>query len=89
MKRIHIIATVCLLFICSACKKPALYSGNERFLNGSSAYIFDQNLLHTFELHLPEASLAAIDKDPAAEAFVEGALVFEGETVQPVGIRYK
>ena len=54
-----------------------------------SSYIFDQNQLHTFELRLPQASLDFLDADPMAEEYVEGELVFEGETVGPVGIRYK
>ena len=54
-----------------------------------SSYIFDQNQLHTFELRLPQASLDFLNADPMAEEYVEGELVFEGETVGPVGIRYK
>ncbi|MEM6317947.1 MAG: CotH kinase family protein [Bacteroidota bacterium] len=64
-------------------------TGDERYLNTKSKYIFDQDKLHTFELTLPEASLAKIDQDPAAEEYVEGSLTFEGETISPVGIRYK
>lgn len=51
--------------------------------------IFDQDRLHTFELTLSEEALAELDADPAAEEYVEGALTFEGTTVEPVGIRYK
>ena len=54
-----------------------------------SSYIFDQNQLHTFELRLPQTSLDFLNADPMAEEYVEGELVFEGETVGPVGIRYK
>ena len=54
-----------------------------------SNYIFDQNKLHTFELVLPQEALDEIDADPMAEKYVEGELVFEGETIGPVGIRYK
>ena len=54
-----------------------------------SSYIFDQNQLHTFELRLPQASLDFLNADPMAEEYVEGELLFEGETVGPVGIRYK
>jgi len=57
--------------------------------DGKSDYIFDQEQLHTFELTLPEADLARIDADPAAEEYVEGSLTFEGKTMSPVGIRYK
>ncbi len=64
-------------------------SGEEQYLNEKSSYIFDQKQLHTFELNLPESELAKIDADPSAEEYVEGSLTFEGETISPVGIRYK
>jgi len=64
-------------------------AGPENYLNGDSEYIFDQSKLHTFELNLPVESLKILNEDPAAEEYVEGSLTFEGETVQPVGIRYK
>ena len=54
-----------------------------------SNYIFDQNKLHTFELVLPQAAFDELDADPMAEEYVEGELIFEGETIGPVGIRYK
>ena len=64
-------------------------TGEEQFLNLDSDYIFNQKKLHTFEINLPAASLAKLDADPAAEEYVEAALTFEGETVSPVGLRYK
>ncbi|MFT5385734.1 MAG: spore coat protein CotH [Saprospiraceae bacterium] len=64
-------------------------TGVEQYLNMDSDYIFDQEKLHTFELNLPESALAQLDADPAAEVYVEGSLTFEGETISPVGIRYK
>ncbi|MDA7536452.1 CotH kinase family protein [bacterium] len=64
-------------------------SGNEKYLSRKSDHIYDQDRLHTFELNLPGASLAALDADPTAEKYVEGSLTFEGETISPVGIRYK
>jgi hypothetical protein len=64
-------------------------TGDEKYLNTKSDYIFDQNKLHTFELNLPASSLAFLDADPAKEQYVEGSLTFEGETISPVGIRYK
>ena len=56
---------------------------------GDSQILFDQDALHTFELTLSEEALAEIDADPTAEQHVEGALHFQGETIEPVGIRYK
>ena len=70
-------------------------SGSEKtesifnYLNKNSDYIFDDDKLHTFELDIPDSLLAKIDADPAAEEYVTGDLIFEGETVSNVGIRYK
>lgn len=64
-------------------------SDEPRFTSGDDDYLFDQEQLHTFEIDLPEASLAEIDADPAAEEYVEGSLTFDGETIEPIGVRYK
>lgn len=64
-------------------------SGEENYLNEGSSYIFDQDTLRTFELKLPRSALSAIDANPAAEQYVEGSLIFEGDTISPIGIRYK
>ena len=64
-------------------------NGSEQYLNLSSDFIFDQNELRTFELKLTEKDLEKIDGDPTAEKYVEGMLIFEGDTISPVGIRYK
>jgi len=73
-------------------QEPAPTIENEvipTFEEGSSDYIFDQAKLHTFELNLPAESLAQIDADPSAEEYVKGDLIFKGQTIGPVGIRYK
>ena len=59
------------------------------YTTGDSSYIFDQNQLHTFELTLSEEDLALIDKEPGKEEYVEGSMIFEGQKIGPVGIRYK
>ncbi len=64
-------------------------SGDEQYLNLDSDVVFDQDKLHTYELILPEENLAIIDANPAAEQYVEGSLVFQGDTISPVGVRYK
>lgn len=64
-------------------------TGDEQYLNLKSDYIFDQSKLLTFELNLPKEALSKIDADPTAEEYVEGSLTFEGETISPIGIRYK
>ena len=60
-----------------------------RYATDDDSVLFDQERLHTFEIDLPESALAEIDADPAAEEYVEGSLTFDGETIEPVGIRYK
>jgi|TARA_B110000444_G_scaffold38535_1_gene34196 hypothetical protein len=57
--------------------------------SGSSDYLYDQESLHTFELTISDEALAEINNDPSEEAYVEGSLTFEGETISPVGVRYK
>ena len=64
-------------------------NGDEQFLSLDSDFIFDQEKLHTFELTIPKEALEKIDNDPAAEEYVEASLTFNGETVSPVGVRYK
>jgi len=63
--------------------------GDEQYLKLDSDFIFDQEILHTFNLKIPEKALAKIDANPAAEEYVEGMLIFNGDTISPVGIRYK
>ncbi len=63
--------------------------GDEQYLTLDSDYIFDQDKLATFELKIPGSALEEIDADPAAEEYIEGMLIFEGDTISPVGIRYK
>ncbi len=64
-------------------------NGDEQFLTLDSDYIFDQERLPVFELTIPTNALAQIDSDPTKEEYVEASLTFEGETVSPVGVRYK
>ena len=63
--------------------------GSENYLNLKSDYIFDQDSLHTFELIIPEDNLDLINTNPTAEEYVEGQLVFNGDTISPIGVRYK
>ena len=64
-------------------------SDEPRYVSGEDEFLFDQEQLHTFEIDLPEEALAQLDADPAAEEYVEGSLTFDGETIEPIGIRYK
>jgi len=60
-----------------------------QYLTLDSDYIFDDDKLPTFELTIPEENYSYINSDPTAEEYVEGSLTFEGETVGPIGVRYK
>ncbi len=66
---------------------------NSHKVNGEpddeSNYLFSPDEIRTYEIKLSEKNLAFLDRDPAAEQYVEGELVFEGQTISPVGIRYK
>ncbi len=64
-------------------------NGNEKYLNQPSDSIFNQNILPVFEINLPENALAYINSNPTAEEYVEGSLTYQGETISPIGIRYK
>ncbi len=64
-------------------------NGEEQYLNEDSDYIFDQDILHTFRLEIPTSSLVKINSNPKAEQYVEAMLIFEGDTISPVGVRYK
>lgn len=64
-------------------------NGDEQYLNLTSDYIFDQENLRTYDLYIPQDSYAALNADPAAEQYAEAMLIFEGDTISPIGIRYK
>ena len=54
-----------------------------------SGYLFDQEVVHTFGLEVSDDDLALLDADPVAEQYVPATLIFEGETIAEVGLRYK
>ncbi len=55
----------------------------------STRYIFHEDSLYTYNLLLSPSDLATIDADPAAEEYVSGSIVLNGDTVPQVQIRYK
>jgi hypothetical protein len=63
--------------------------GTEKYLGKNSDYVFNQEEVKTYQLILREADLSKLNADPTREEYVEAALVFEGDTISPVGIRYK
>jgi len=60
-----------------------------RYGTGDSSFLFDPEVVHTFDIGLEPDALEALDSDPAAEEYVEGSLTFDGETLDRVGVRYK
>ncbi len=58
-------------------------------LHKDTEYIFDHSSVKSYEVLLDEDSLAFLDAEPAREIYVEGKFVFQGDTIGPVGIRYK
>lgn len=63
--------------------------GTENYLTKNSEYIFSQDSVKTFRLLIKGDDLYKINAAPANEEYVEAALVFEGDTISPIGIRYK
>jgi spore coat protein CotH len=63
--------------------------GNENYLKKGSDYIFNQDVIKTYNIIIRPTDLAKINAAPAEEEYVEAALIFEGDTISPVGIRYK
>ncbi len=51
--------------------------------------IFDQDAFRTYEIILDQDKYDFLNNDPVAEQYVEGEVVFEGETYGPAGVRYK
>ena len=64
-------------------------TGNEDYLNFPSDSIFNPNILPRFDINLPNNALKYLNSDPTAEEYVEGSLTYNGETLSPIGIRYK
>jgi hypothetical protein len=60
-----------------------------RYESESSDVLFDPAVVHTFAIDLDVDKLAELDADPTAEEYVEGSLTFDGETIGPIGVRYK
>ena len=99
MKTKYYFLLICWALFFTACNKKDGYTssgvqiiqptGNEKYLNEPSDSIFNQDKLPVLELNLPANALAYIDADPAAEEYVEGSLTYNGETISPIGIRYK
>jgi spore coat protein H len=53
-----------------------------------ASHIYDQDLLHTFDVEVAPEDLQRVDMNPSAEQYVPARLTFEGKTYD-VGYRYK
>lgn len=97
MNKIYIFFIASLLII--SCKKnngftssgvPIIIpNGTEMYLSQPSDSLFKENNLPILEIDLPTGALNYINADPSAEIYVEGSLTYNGETISPIGIRYK
>ncbi len=67
-------------------ESPEVYQAR---INKKMNYLFDEDTVRTYSLIIDPDSLAVLDAQPRAEVYVMGSLVFEGDTISPVGIRYK
>ena len=94
-----ILHLILFIFLICSCNKNDGYTssgvpiieanGDENYLNQPSDSIFNQDKLPILEINLPEGALTYINSDPVAEEYVEGSLTYHGETISPIGIRYK
>jgi spore coat protein CotH len=64
-------------------------SGSEDYLNLNSEIIFNQDSLYSFHIKIPGENLAFLDADPKKEEYTEAMLIFQKDTISPIGIRYK
>lgn len=55
----------------------------------AAGYLFDPAQVRTYEVVLDPADWAALQDDPAAEVYVPGQLLFEGQVIDGVSLRYK
>jgi spore coat protein CotH len=63
--------------------------GTEKYLSKNSDYVYDQEKVKTYNLIIRNDDLLKLNNDPAKEEYLQAALVFEGDTISPIGIRYK
>jgi hypothetical protein len=65
------------------------YTGISAEPSDRAAFLFDPQVLRSYEILIAPEDLAHIDADPRAEQYVPGMLRFEEQEFGPVGIRYK
>ncbi len=55
----------------------------------STRFVFHPDSVYTYEIIIDEADLAFLDADPQLEEYVPAAIIFNGEQVDDVLVRYK
>ncbi|MGL1936705.1 MAG: CotH kinase family protein [Fibrobacterales bacterium] len=55
----------------------------------STRFVFHPDSLYTYELLIDESDLAFLDIEPQREEYVPAAIIFQGDTVDNVLVRYK
>lgn len=83
------VAALCLwtVFACGGGEPPAGPVIAEPHDEAST--IYDQSQFRTYKLELEQSDLDTINASPAAEMYVPGKLIFQGQTYANVGVRYK
>jgi spore coat protein H len=57
-------------------------------LDDASA-VFEEETVRDYDITVSPADLALLDQDPAAEMYVPASIVVDGQTIGPIGFRYK
>ena len=52
-------------------------------------YIFDEDTIRTYEIIVNPEDLVCLDEEPVKQEYVKATIVFEGETIEDVEVRYK
>ncbi len=55
----------------------------------SAAPVFDESQIHTFELSLPPEAWDALNENAQDELYVPATLVYQGQTLADIGMRFK
>ncbi len=58
-------------------------------LNEKIEYIFDDDMARNYEIIIDDAALARLDANPVIEEYEYADLVFEGDTIKNIQVRYK
>jgi spore coat protein H len=51
--------------------------------------VFDQEVIRVYDITIAPSDLALVDANPAAEMYVPATIAVDGQTIGPIGFRYK